>query len=164
MSSVVIREAQPDDAPFLRRMTYEGGFWRPDFRPDPETALADPDIARYIPSPGREGHDANIAMVGKEPAGCAWCIVFSAEEPGFGFAAPGIPELGLAVAKRFRRRGIGEALVRELLSRAHARGIEQMSLSVNFDNPSARIYRRVGFKEISSDDDSWVMLAAAVST
>jgi GNAT superfamily N-acetyltransferase len=158
VSDVVIREATASDAEFLRRMTYEGGFWRPDHRPDPEKALADPEIARYIPVPGREGHDAIVAMVGDEPAGCAWCIAFGAEDPGFGFAGDGIPELALAVEERFRRRGIGEALVRELLARAAARGIAQLSLSVNFDNPSQRIYRRIGFREVGQDDDSWVMV------
>jgi ribosomal protein S18 acetylase RimI-like enzyme len=145
-------------------MTYEGGFWRPEFRPDPEEALARPDIARYIPVPGGDGHDAIIAMVDNQPVGCAWCIFFSADKPGYGFAGPDIPELAIAVDEPFRRRGIGEALVRELLARASARGIKQMSLSVNFDNPSARIYRRLGFSELSSDDDSWVMVAVTAAT
>jgi ribosomal protein S18 acetylase RimI-like enzyme len=54
--------------------------------------------------------------------------------------------------------------VRELLARASARGIKQMSLSVNFDNPSARIYRRLGFSEVASDDDSGVMVAVTAAT
>ena len=37
----------------------------------------------------------------------------------------------------------------------------RVSLSVNFDNPSARVYRRLGFHEIGSDEDSWIMVLEA---
>ena len=69
-----------------------------------------------------------------------------------------IREAAATDAEFLRRRGIGEALVRELLARAHARCIAQLSLSVDFDNPSQRIYRRIGFREVGQDDDSWVMV------
>jgi ribosomal protein S18 acetylase RimI-like enzyme len=60
-----------------------------------------------------------------------------------------------------RRRGIATELLRRVIVRAGERGCGRISLSVNFDNPSAHLYRRLGVHEIDSDDNSWIMVATS---
>jgi ribosomal protein S18 acetylase RimI-like enzyme len=54
----------------------------------------------------------------------------------------------LGVAEAFRRRGLGEALVREALRLFYARGAGAVELKVEADNPTRAwaLYERLGFR------------------
>lgn len=55
----------------------------------------------------------------------------------------------IAVAAGARGRGIGRALLAELLAEAGRRGVRELFLEVRADNPVARgLYESVGFREI----------------
>jgi [ribosomal protein S18]-alanine N-acetyltransferase len=55
----------------------------------------------------------------------------------------------IAVAAEARGRGIGRALLAELLAEAGRRGVRELFLEVRADNPVARaLYESVGFREI----------------
>ncbi|KAA6435279.1 ribosomal-protein-alanine N-acetyltransferase [Agrococcus sediminis] len=55
----------------------------------------------------------------------------------------------IAVAADARGRGIGRALLAELLAEAGRRGVRELFLEVRADNPVARgLYESVGFREI----------------
>jgi GNAT superfamily N-acetyltransferase len=57
-----------------------------------------------------------------------------------------IGTLGLLVARPYRRRGIGKALLRYTIERCRGK-FEQLELSVFFSNTAARdLYRSVGFQ------------------
>jgi len=154
---ITYRDGTPDDMPFLRRMTYEAGFWRDEYKPDFDRALADPDIARYVPG-FADGDITVIAERDGVPVGAGWSHCFAADAPGYGFVAADVPELAVAVEASARRQGIATELLRRVIARAGERGYARVSLSVNFDNPSAIVYRRLGFEEVGSDDDSWIMV------
>lgn len=155
-----IRPARPDDVPFIRAMTYEAGYWREDVpRPSLADALANPEIARYVDGWGR-ARDAAVVAVGSgaRRLGAAWYRLFAPDQPGFGYVDADTPELAVAVVRGMRGRGIGTALLRELLCEAHRRGESRLSLSVNFDHPAVGLYRRLGFATVGQDEDSWIML------
>jgi ribosomal-protein-alanine N-acetyltransferase len=59
-------------------------------------------------------------------------------------------ELGnVAVAKAWRSRGVGERLVREVVTRLARRGVREIFLEVRVSNRTARrLYERLGFVEI----------------
>jgi ribosomal-protein-alanine N-acetyltransferase len=59
-------------------------------------------------------------------------------------------ELGnVAVAKEWRGRGVGERLVREVVTRLGRRGVHEIFLEVRVSNRTARrLYERLGFVEI----------------
>ena len=71
-----------------------------------------------------------------------------AEDPGHGFVADGVPELGLCVWSGYRGEGIGGRLLRQALAEARRRGVRQVSLSVEAGNPSVRLYRAAGFTPV----------------
>lgn len=55
----------------------------------------------------------------------------------------------IAVAESARGRGIGRALLAELLAEAERRGVRELFLEVRADNAAARaLYESVGFREI----------------
>lgn len=58
----------------------------------------------------------------------------------------------LAVAPAWRGRGLGAALLSDVLRTFAERGVPSVDLKVNADNPSGalRLYRSLGFEEIES--------------
>jgi ribosomal-protein-alanine N-acetyltransferase len=72
---------------------------------------------------------------------------------GYGIAWVIFDELhigNIAIRKRFRRKGIGERLVGELLSRGEERGIRLATLEVRISNESAvQLYKKFGFHEVA---------------
>jgi ribosomal-protein-alanine N-acetyltransferase len=62
--------------------------------------------------------------------------------------APELDIVDLAVARAFRRRGLGRHLLRSLLDRAARGGVEKVFLEVREGNRAARrLYRGFGFEE-----------------
>jgi GNAT superfamily N-acetyltransferase len=145
----LIRAALPADLPFLREMLFEAAYWRPDApRPALEQGLARPDLAKLLAGWGRPGDLAVIAeSAAGAPTGAAWCRLWTAAEHSYGFLGETVPELGIGVARAWRRRGIGAALLAALLAAARRAGFACMSLSVEPDNPALSLYRRAGFRE-----------------
>jgi ribosomal protein S18 acetylase RimI-like enzyme len=139
-------------------MLYEAAAWNPDWpREQVLEALADPMLERYHREWGRPGDAGVIAEIAGEPVGAAWFRLFTAEEPGHGFVDETTPELGIAVEPMHRRKGIGETLLRALMSEARQREIGALSLSVAVHNRSRMMYERAGFRKVREDDDHWVM-------
>jgi len=55
----------------------------------------------------------------------------------------------LAVHPRYRRQGMGQALLWAALQSAHDRGLERATLEVEADNlPAQQLYKKFGFREI----------------
>jgi ribosomal protein S18 acetylase RimI-like enzyme len=154
---VIVRPATTADLPFLEAMLYEAATWRPETQPPAEAVLADPHVARYLSGWGRTGDGGVVAEVDR-PVGAAWFRLFSADEPGYGFVAPDVPELSIGVASDSRGRGIGTRLVEALLDVARADGHGAISLSVEPDNRARRIYERAGFARVADDGGAWTML------
>lgn len=154
-----IRPATVADADFLKKMLYEAATWNPDWpREQVIEALADPMLERFHRDWGRAGDTGVIAELDGVPVGAAWFRLFSAAEPGHGFVDEQTPELGIAVEPLHRRKGIGETLLRALISEARQQGFHALSLSVAPHNRSRMMYERTGFEKVGEEGDSWTML------
>jgi mycothiol synthase len=81
---------------------------------------------------------STVALDGDEPAGVALCERW---EDGKGYVGY------LAVARGWRGRGLGRALLAESLARMQAAGLNEAVLNVNGSNESAtRLYESVGMR------------------
>jgi GNAT superfamily N-acetyltransferase len=164
MTMVIIRPVQPDDEPFLWDMGWEATAVDDEMRAlGREVALATPHIRRYLDGWGRPGDAAVIAVATDGPRlGAAWYRRFPAEDPGWGFVAPDVPELSIGVVAEARGSGVGSALLDALVSLAREQGYRAVSLSVNRQNPARRLYERKGFRDagISDPTDTSVTMIA----
>jgi len=166
VTSPRIRSVAPADLPFLREMLYEAAFWRPGSeRPPVEEGLLRPDLAGLLSGWGRPG-DVGVVAESAEgsPLGAAWYRFWSEDDHSYGYVSPRIPELGIAVRAEARGGGIGARLLRALLAEGHRRGVAELSLSVEPDNPAARLYERVGFRPLGAVDGAVTMLAPTAPT
>ena len=87
-----------------------------------------------------------------ERIGAAWYRYLPAEDPGFGFVDPAIPEVTMALLPGWRGRGIGQILLQALMREAGAAGANALSLSVDPSNGAAlQLYQRLGFVAVATD-------------
>lgn len=154
-----IRPAQTSDLPFLWEMLFEAAYWRPEApRPPFEEGLARPDLEKLLAGWGREGDAGVIAHEGPAPVGAAWYRRWTEDDHSYGFVAPEIPELAIGVVGAYRRRGVGRALLKALIDQGRQSDIPALSLSVERDNPAARLYRDLGFIEHADVGNAWTLL------
>lgn len=163
---IEIRPARADDLPFLWEMLFEAAAVSESVRAlGKERALLLPEVRKYLEGWGRAGDRAVVAFArGGERVGAAWARCFSKDGTGFGFVAPEVPELSVAVIEGMRGQGVGGALIKELMRRVRASGYTAMSLSVDRQNPAHALYQRLGFQYagISSPEESSVTMLAVL--
>ena len=141
-------------------MLREADRWRlPTDAPRPPLAeiLADPHVRLYVEGWGRPGDDGVVAEVAGSPVGACWLRLFDDESHGWGFVGSDVPELSIAVAPQWRRRGIGRRLLEGAAARACELGYRELSLSVMPDNPARELYVQAGFQRVAVVDGSWTM-------
>jgi GNAT superfamily N-acetyltransferase len=145
-SSLTVRDATAGDGEFLADMLVAVVNWSPEWRPrSRRRVLAGPGTAHYIAGWPRDTDLGVIAEAGAVPVGAAWVRFFAAEDPGYGFVAPDVPELTVGVAAAWRGRGVGRSLLRAAAARAAAAGIRRVSLSVERKNFARGLYLSEGY-------------------
>ena len=152
-AAVVIRRMSGDDSvmPFL----VAAMDWRDQGAWDAQTVLDTPDVAHYATDWPREGDVGLVADDAADAVGAAWWRTFTAHDPGYGYIADDVPEIGLAVLPLARGRGLGAALLSALVDEAREHGIRGLSLSVEDGNDAARrLYERAGFSVCGRSGDS----------
>jgi HAD superfamily hydrolase (TIGR01509 family) len=151
-----IREAGPRDEPLLEAMLRLAMGWRERGAPPPVA----PELKDlYVAGFGRPGDGGAVAEEVKGgPIGAAWFRLFEPDRHGYGFVAPDVPELSLAVAPEHRRRGLGRDLLEHALRRAKEAGHREVSLSVEPDNRALRLYERLGFERAGKSGGAWTLI------
>jgi len=154
---LTLRPWEPEDELFLWEMLYQAIHVVEGDDQPPRSVLDDPMIAHYLIDFGtREGDEAVIACDTDSSlrVGAAFCRRFTEDDRSYGFVAPDVPEVGMAVVAGHRGRGIGRAMLTYLLERHPV-----MSLSVATENRAARkLYESVGFVESHPDGASVTMI------
>jgi GNAT superfamily N-acetyltransferase len=146
----IIRTARPDDSAFLGDMLVEAVNWSPEQNLGRDQIFSTPELAHYVTGWPRQGDLGVVAETDARPVGAAWLRFFGPDDPGYGFVAADVPELSIGVAKPWRGRGIGRALLRAVADRARSAGIGQISLSVERRNYAHGLYLGEGYKIVDS--------------
>lgn len=68
------------------------------------------------------------------------------------------PSFAISVYKEYRGRGIGTALMKEMLTTLKRRGYKRASLSVQKANFAVEMYRKSGFQIVAEDEEEYLML------
>lgn len=142
-----IRPLSPEDEPILWEMLYYALYTAQGDAP-PREAVQQPELARYVEGWGREGDRGFLAHEhgGPQVLGAAWLRLPTGEHKGYGYVDDATPELAFAVHPQHRNRGIGTALLTQLVRSAPDEGA--ISLTLAASKPVVRLYERFGFKVI----------------
>ncbi len=159
MARFTLREATGSDARFLGDMLVEASQWMPTQSRARVDVLADAATAKYISGWMRPGDAGTVAADSLgTPIGACWYRLLPSHNPGYGFVAPGVPELTLGVVPGWRAQGVGRALLVAVLAQARAHGHRRISLSVERANHAQRLYISEGFHTVHSGTDSDTMV------
>lgn len=165
-SSFTMEAALDRAAPPVLPEGIEVRAFRPQDEDDVRTLLneafaQDPLFHEYSPS---RFHEFHLKARGYDPS--MWFLAWSEEElAGCALASAGhegdtelgwIGELGVRAA--YRRRGLGEALLRAAFHELAARGLTRVGLGVDTENVTGalRLYERVGMRPVSHWDN-WIL-------
>jgi ribosomal protein S18 acetylase RimI-like enzyme len=146
----VISALTATDEPILWEMLYQGLQTTGGEAAPPREMIRRPEFARYVEGWGRASDTGFLARDAKsgEMLGAAW-MRFPAG------AQHDTPELALAVKPGHRRRGIGAALLTQLVKANPQHS--SVSIRVSANNPAVRLYERFGFKIVQESEQAVTM-------
>lgn len=98
-----------------------------------------------------------------------WCLVAEAEGKiagavwarimkDYGHIDNETPSLAISLYEEYRRLGIGTALMQAMLRLLKSKGYKQTSLSVQKANYAVSMYKKVGFKVLSENEEEYIMV------
>lgn len=142
----VIHPLTPADEPVLWEMLYQA--LRTSQEVPPRDIVRQPQYARHVEGWGRAGDTGFVAYDAEkkdELLGAAWFRL-----PPAASEKEATPELAFAVKSGHRKRGIGAALLTQLMKANPQYGAVSIAASAN--NPVVRLYDRFGFKIVQESD------------
>ena len=142
----VIHPLTPADEPILWEMLYQA--LRTSQEAPPRDIVRQPEYARHVEGWGRAGDTGFVAYDAEkkdELLGAAWFRLPPAESEH-----EATPELAFAVKSGHRKRGIGAALLTQLV-KANPQ-YTAVSIAASANNPVVRLYDRFGFKIVQQSD------------
>lgn len=141
--------------PLLDNFLYEAIFIPDGVEPPPKSIIYRPELQVYISEFGKSKHDiALVADINGTIAGAVWVRIMN----DYGHIDDKTPSFAISVYKEYRGKGIGTALMSEMLAILKKRGYKQASLSVQKKNFAAEMYRKLGFKTIDENEEEYLMV------
>lgn len=151
-----IRALREKEYPLLEDFLYEAIFLPEGAEAPPRSILLRPELRVYIDSFGTQRDDyALAAEVGGKIVGAVWARIME----DYGHIDDETPSLAISLYPDFRGRGIGTALLREMLALLKRHGYRRVSLSVQKANRAGQLYRRVGFEAVAETGEEYIMAA-----
>ena len=146
---------QQAEYPLLDNFLYEAIFIPDGVEPPPKSIIYRPELQVYISEFGKSKHDiALVADINGKIVGAVWVRIMN----DYGHIDNKTPSFAISVYKEYRGKGIGTALMSEMLAILKKRGYEQASLSVQKKNFAAEMYRKLGFKTIDENEEEYLMV------
>lgn len=157
--AIILREATNEDLSTLTAAALEAMNWSGETRFTYEQFMSKPELSHYLKGWPRAGDFGVVAETAEgTPVGAAWCRIFAADDAGYGFVAPDIPELTIGVLAENRGSGAGTALMKGLIAQGSARGFRAINLSVEDGNRARLLYERLGFRKVGRNGGSDTLL------
>lgn len=152
---MVIRKMQQSEYPLLENFLYEAIFIPNGVEPPQKSIIYRPELQVYISEFGTSKHDiALVADVNGEIVGAVWVRIMN----DYGHIDDKTPSLAISLYKEYRGKGVGTALMKEMLATLKEHGYEQVSLSVQKANFAAKMYQKLGFQIIEENEEEFLML------
>ena len=150
----LIRQLTEPEYALLPDFLYEAIFLPEGAVPPPRSIVTQDELRVYYENFGQSPHDRAL---GAEINGRIIGIVWTRIMPDYGHIDDETPSFAIALYPEYRGQGIGTALMREMLTLLQNAGYAQASLSVQKENPAARLYRRLGFETVRETDEEYIM-------
>lgn len=150
-----IRPLREEERELLRTFLLHSIFLPPDVPLPPAEIVERPELYVYIDGFGsRTGDLCMVAEADGTVVGAAWARIMD----DYGHIGNRTPSLAVSLLPAYRNRGIGTALLSDLLDQVRAGGYEAVSLSVQKANRALHLYRRLGFRTVTDHGEELIMV------
>ncbi|WP_330683987.1 GNAT family N-acetyltransferase [Petrocella sp. FN5] len=153
----VIRKIHSDETGRLEDFLYEAIFQKSNRHPLPRKVIYDPSLKIFFENFGRKDDHCLMAEVEGKVVGAVWTRVFPEKDQGFA-KMEATPELAISLYKPYRKKGLGKALMEQMLQLLDSLGYEKVALSVQKENPAIKLYEKLGFEIVKELDEEYLMV------
>ena len=150
-----IREILPKEVPLLEDFLYEAIFIPEGVTPPPKSIIQNDDLQIYIRGFGLSPDDrCLVAVVDGMIVGAVWSRIMK----DYGHIGDDTPSLAISLYQEYRNRGIGTALLQQMILLLRKAGYQKVSLSVQKANYAAKMYLKAGFTVMKENPDEYIMV------
>jgi ribosomal protein S18 acetylase RimI-like enzyme len=151
----IIREMLAYEYPFLDNFLYEAIFQRDENNLAPKSITQKPELQVYIQNFGSKQDDYCLcAETDEKVIGAVWVRTIN----GFGSIDNHTPEFAISLFKEYRGMGIGTELMTKMIKHLKEAGYSRASLAVQKDNYAAEMYRKLGFRIETDNEEECIMV------
>ena len=155
MTNMKIRKLRDDETDLLKDFLYEAIFIPEGMEPPEREITEKPELRVYTDGFGtREGDNCLVAEENGRVIGAVWTRIMN----DYGHVDDDTPSFAISLYKEYRGKGIGTTLMRRMLELLKEQGYRKASLAVQKANYAVKMYRTVGFKTVSENDEEYIMV------
>lgn len=158
MSEYIIRDIKLSEICLLEEFLYEAIFQIDGANLLPREVTNEPELRTYIEDFGKPDDYCLVAAVDGKPVGTVWTRILSGSVKGYGNVDNATPEFAISLYKNYRNKGIGTAMMRDMLALLKKKGYGRVSLSVQKDNYAVNMYKNVGFTIYKELEEDYLMI------
>ena len=150
-----IREIAESEYSVLEDFLYEAIFIPEGVEAPPREIIFKPELQVYIKNFGSQDSDyCLVAEIDNKIIGAVWVRIMN----DYGHIDDQTPSFAISVCKDFRNKGIGTALMKDMLTLLKEQGYHRASLAVQKENHAVKMYKKVGFEIIGENDEEYIMI------
>ena len=150
-----IRAINPNEYPFLDDFLYDAIFIPEGVTPPDKSITQLPELQKYIAHFATQEDDyCLVAEVDSALAGAVWVRIID----DYGHVDDDTPSLSISVKAPYRQKGIGTALMQAMFTLLQTKGYKQVSLSVQKANYARKLYLKLGFQIVKTNEEDEIMV------
>lgn len=150
-----IREILQEEYSLLEDFLYEAIFVPEGMAAPPKAIIKQPELQVYLTDFGKRKDDIGlVAEAGSKVVGAVWVRVMN----DYGHINDETPSFAVSLFKEYRGKGIGTALMKEMLCVLKQKGYKQASLAVQKENYAVKMYKKIGFKIVDENEEEYIMV------
>lgn len=149
-----IREIKESEHQILPNFLYEAIFIPEGTEKPSKSIIEQPELQVYVADFGKEDDWCLAAEIKEKIVGAVWVRIMN----DYGHIDDETPSLAISLYEEYRNLGLGTALMKEMLQFLKDKGYKQISLSVQKENFAVGMYRKLGFKAVSENDEEYIMV------
>lgn len=151
----IIRPIKESEYPVLEDFLYQAVFIPEGIKPPPKHIIESAALQVYIKDFGTYPDDrCLVADIGGEIVGAVWTRIMN----DYGHIDEETPSFAISLYRKYRHKGIGTALMKEMLALLAAAGYKKASLSVQKANYAVKMYENVGFEVYDENEEEYIMI------
>lgn len=149
-----IREIKESEYQILSNFLYEAILIPEGTEKPSKSIIEQPELQVYVADFGKEDDWCLAAEIKEKIVGAVWVRIMN----DYGHIDDETPSLAISLYEEYRNLGLGTALMKEMLRFLKNKGYKQVSLSVQKENYAVGMYRKLGFKAVSENDEEYIMV------